>query len=194
MNIYSFSISSPDFIFESQSMPFAREVLSHLCHRWNDPIHPKSEIQSVWAGILRCAWPCPKGVRLPDHAAPEMMGSCSHSQRASCRCSAPLSCSLMFTHLLPPWAGSSLPSLEGVLETVWFHFWHVCAPTRAGAAPTQHVAGVLGLFVKCALPRVGSLRKHMLVMPGPFFLVAASCGFILSMFGSIRGCFFQSLF
>lgn len=184
MNVYSFSVSSHDFSYLILAVPFkAREDLSHLCHRWNDRNTPRiTDSECAGTGIWEAHGLVPKVFVFQTMLPPKRMGSCSPFPASSMqRCSAPLACGLMFTHLLPPWAGSSLPSLEGVSETD--SFLTSLSPTRAGTAPHATCSMRPQIAVKMHSAKGWLPEKACARDARPFFLVTASCGIILSMFG-----------
>lgn len=159
-------------------------------------IHPRSQIQNVpeqefethmaWSQRCSSSRPC----CLLRGWAPV-----PHSQQAPCR-DARLPWLVVWCLHTCSLLGLGAPSLHWkVCQKLSDSFLTSLSPTRAGAAPTQHVAGVLRLFVKMRsakgwLPEKGCARDAR-----PFFLVTASCSIILSMFGGASwAAFFWSVF
>lgn len=192
MNIYSFSISSPDFIFNPSSALCQGGFITPS-HRWNDPNTPKiRDSECAGAGIWDAHGLVPKVFASRPCCLLRWWAPVPHSQRASCR-DARLPCLVVWClhTLLLLGLGAPLPSLEGVLETVWFIF-DMSVPCSGWRSPTQHQASS-DCLLKCALPRVGSRESTCSWCQA--LLVAASCGFILSMFGGASwAAFFWSLF
>lgn len=149
MNVYSFSVSSHDFSYLILAVPFkAREDLSHLCVRWNDGSTPEiSDSECAGAGVWDSHGRVPKEFVFQTMMPPKSVGSCSPLP-APCR-DAQLPWLVAWCLHTSSLLGLGAPSLRWkVCQKLSDSFLTSLFPTRACAAPTQHVAGVLRLFVK----------------------------------------------